>query len=88
MSLHSAAVAYSNAHFGSGSEPYYLDNVYCSGSETSLLSCQRGYSEIGVHNCAPGNEAGVKCVAGECMVPIYSSPCCCKCCLRYLRKTF
>ena len=59
------ALAYSNAYFSSGSGPYYLDDVHCSGSESSLLSCSRGYSEIGVHNCRPGNEAGVKCVTGE-----------------------
>ena len=62
----SGAVAYHNAYFGSGSGPYHLANVYCSGSESSLLSCYRGYS-IGVHNCRPGNEAGVKC-ASKCVV--------------------
>ena len=62
--VYSGAVAYYNAYFGRGSGPYQLDNVYCSGSEPSLLSCSRGYS-IGVHNCRPGNEAGVKCVTGE-----------------------
>ena len=67
ISIHSGAVAYSNAYFGRGNGPYHLDNVYCWGNETSLLSCQRAQdnSEIGVHNCAPGNEAGVKCVPGE-----------------------
>ena len=45
-----------------------LDNVYCTGSESSLLSCSRGYS-IGVHNCRPGNEAGVKCPS-KCAVPL------------------
>ena len=62
------AVAYPNAYFGSGSGPYHLDNVYCRGSEPSLISCSRGYS-IGIHNCEPGNEAGVKC-ASKCMIPI------------------
>ena len=60
------AVAYSNAYFGSGSGPYHLDDVHCSGSESSLLSCSRGYS-IGVHNCRPGNEAGVNCC--KCRIP-------------------
>ena len=60
----SGPVAYYNAYFGRGSGPYHLDNVYCSGTETSLLSCNRRYS-IGVHDCRPGNEAGVKCVTGE-----------------------
>ena len=62
MSVHSGAIAYSNAHFGRGSGPYHLDYVHCSGRESSLLSCS--YS-VRVHNCRPGNEAGVKCVTGE-----------------------
>ena len=65
----SGAVAYYNAYFGSGSGPYQLDNVYCSGTESSLLSCNRRYS-IGVHDCRPGNEAGVKCFTGEFAVPL------------------
>ena len=69
MSLHLGAVAYSNGHYSSGSEPYYLDNVYCWGSETSLLSCRHSNGEIVGHNCGLGNDAGVKCVAGKCMVP-------------------
>ena len=70
ISIHSGAVAYSNAYFGRGNGPYHLDNVYCWGNETSLLSCQRAHdnSEVGVHNCAPGKEAGVKCVIGKCVV--------------------
>ena len=65
VSVNPGAIAYTNAYFGSGNEPYHLDDVSCSGSETSLLSCHRSYS-IGVHNCRPGNEAGVKC--GKCTV--------------------
>ena len=64
----SDATVYSNAHFGESSGPYHLDNVYCNGYETKLLSCYRQYTSggiynngIDVHNCAPGNEAGVKC---------------------------
>ena len=61
FSIPSGASAYSNANFGSSSGPYHLDDVYCRGSETSLFSCNL-YAGIGVHNCRPGNEAGVKCV--------------------------
>ena len=60
--------AYSNAYFGESSGPYHLDELGCGGYETNLTACSRGYSSggehnngIGVHNCAPGNEAGVKC---------------------------
>ena len=62
------AIANSNAYFGRGNGPYHLDHVYCSGTESSLFSCNRGYS-IGVHNCRPGKEAGVKC-ASKCAVPL------------------
>ena len=70
VSVNPGAVAYFNAYFGSGSGPYHLDSVHCSGSESSLLSCRRSYS-IGVHNCRPGNEAGVKC--GKCMMHMSNS---------------
>ena len=59
FSVQSGAFAYFNANYGSGSGPYHLDNVQCRGSEVSLLSCS--HSGIGVHNCRPGNEAGVNC---------------------------
>ena len=63
----------SNAHFGESSGPYHLDNVNCGGYEANLLVCSRQYTSggvynngIDVHNCAAGNEAGVKC-DGMCM---------------------
>ena len=64
--LHSAAIEYYDAYFGRSNGPYHLDEVHCNGSEASLLSCHLGYGEIGVHNCRPGNEAGVMC-AGKCV---------------------
>ena len=57
--------AYSNAHFGESRGPYHLDNVNCNGYETNLLGCSRQYP-IGVHNCEPWKEVGVKC-DGMCM---------------------
>ena len=62
----SGATAYTDAYFGSGSGPYHLDDVQCTGSEVSILSCS--HSGIGIHNCRPGNEAGVKCV-GKFYIP-------------------
>jgi len=62
------ATAYSNAYFGESSGPYHLDGLGCGGYEANLLACSRHYTSGGVysngvdvHNCAPGNEAGVKC---------------------------
>ena len=64
----SDATAYANAYFGESRGPYHLDGLRCYGYEANLLGCSRGYTTggvynngIGVHNCAPGNEAGVKC---------------------------
>ena len=73
VSVNPGAIAYPSAYFGRGSGPYHLDNVYCSGSESSLLSCNRRYSEIGVHNCRPGNEAGLKCTSIKCVGFFYES---------------
>ena len=62
------ATSYPNAYFGESSGPYHLESVRCNGHEATLLDCRRQYTTgginnqgIGVHNCAPGNEAGVKC---------------------------
>ena len=53
------AVAFSNAHFGRGAGPIYLDNIDCSGSESNLFNC----SNSSVVNCASGHwdDAGVRC---------------------------
>ena len=63
------STAYANAYFGESRGPYHLDYVNCDGYEANLTACSRYYyttggvysNGIGVHNCAPGNEAGVKC---------------------------
>ncbi|KAI2645381.1 Scavenger receptor cysteine-rich type 1 protein M130 [Labeo rohita] len=54
-----AVEAVSNAHFGQGSGPIWMDNVACSGSESTLKNCRsRGW---GVHNCDHYYDAGVRC---------------------------
>ncbi|KAK1790415.1 hypothetical protein P4O66_014315 [Electrophorus voltai] len=48
-----------NAHFGPGSGPNWMDNVDCSGSESSLKNCRS--AGWGKHDCNQTKKAGVIC---------------------------
>ena len=52
------------AHFGQGSGPIWLDNVFCEGSELRLIDCPRQYEgeEIGGNNCTHGEDVGIRCL--------------------------
>lgn len=56
--------AYSNASFGIVSGPVHLDNVDCSGDESSLLNCT--YSSK--RNFTPIAYAGVACSGENCSI--------------------
>ncbi|NXS56533.1 DMBT1 protein, partial [Brachypteracias leptosomus] len=54
-----ATSAPGSAPFGEGSDPIWLDDVTCSGSESALSECKA--KPWGTHNCKHGEDAGVEC---------------------------
>ncbi|NXS63444.1 DMBT1 protein, partial [Brachypteracias leptosomus] len=53
----------SQAHFGQGLDPIWLDDVECMGTETNFSQC--GLREWGTHNCNHEEDAGVVCSGGQ-----------------------
>ncbi|PIK49864.1 putative scavenger receptor cysteine-rich protein type 12 isoform X1 [Apostichopus japonicus] len=58
-----ASSASSLAHYGAGSGPIFMDNVGCTGFESSLMECS--HSGLGNHNCGHHEDAGVSCTASR-----------------------
>ena len=55
------AAARGQAYYGQGTNRIWLDNVHCTGAETSITQCpSNGW---GVHNCAHQEDVGVSCQA-------------------------
>ncbi|KGL98143.1 Deleted in malignant brain tumors 1 protein, partial [Charadrius vociferus] len=48
-----------SAHFGQGSDPIWLDDIHCRGTESTLTKCELG--NWGEHNCGHSEDAGVVC---------------------------
>ncbi|XP_059361042.1 scavenger receptor cysteine-rich type 1 protein M130-like [Carassius carassius] len=47
------------AHFGPGSGKIWMDNVRCSGSESSIFNCLK--TKMGDHNCGHSEDVGIIC---------------------------
>ena len=54
-----AAFAHQSAYFGQGLGRILLDNLQCTGTETSLFRCT--HNGLYNHNCVHGEDAGVTC---------------------------
>ncbi|XP_014865252.1 PREDICTED: uncharacterized protein LOC106931575 isoform X3 [Poecilia mexicana] len=61
LSCGSALSATSSVAFGLGTGQIWLDEVNCTGSESSLTDCQ--HPGFGTHNCGHNEDAGVVCSA-------------------------
>uniref|UniRef100_A0A6Q2YHM9 SRCR domain-containing protein n=1 Tax=Esox lucius TaxID=8010 RepID=A0A6Q2YHM9_ESOLU len=57
----SAVSAPGNGHFGQGSGPTWMDDVVCSGNESTLTQCPHNTT----HNCKHGEDSGVFCLSGN-----------------------
>ena len=55
-----ASEAITQAQFGSGTGPIWLDNLHCSATGNSLFNCQG--NAIGNHNCDHSEDAGAVCI--------------------------
>nr|XP_032812112.1 HHIP-like protein 1 [Petromyzon marinus] len=60
------------AEFGEGGAlPLLLDDVSCGGGERSLMACR--HRGVGVHDCEPGEEAGVVCATHEAQLTAWAT---------------
>ncbi|XP_026061517.1 deleted in malignant brain tumors 1 protein-like isoform X2 [Carassius auratus] len=76
-----AVSAQTSAHFGQGSGPILLDDVRCSGSESSLTQCS--HPSIGIHNCGHSEDAGVACFGKDIRLVSGTDSCCGRVEIRY-----
>ena len=56
------ASARTNAYYGRGSGPIWLDDLRCVGTENSLLQCPHDGIGVAAYYCDHYDDAGVRCV--------------------------
>ena len=59
--LQPGATGQRGAAYGQGTGPIHLDQVQCYGNESSISDCPQ--NDIGMHNCAHNQDAGITCTA-------------------------
>ena len=60
LGIGSSGVFYSNAYFGQGTGPIWIDNIACTGNELTIASC--GHLGVNItRNCSHSDDAGVRC---------------------------
>ena len=65
LGFQDALNAYRSARYGGGTGPILLENVLCTGHESSLFSCR--HNGVGIHHCDHSEDASVRCekIEGE-----------------------
>ena len=59
--FYTGATALRYSYFGNGPDPHIISNLYCSGSESSLLSCSHNFITA-AQSCGDSAVAGAICV--------------------------
>ena len=63
-----AVEAFRGSEFGHGTGPIFLNQLGCSGTESSLVDCNR-FAGLGLHSCDHSQDAGISCIGEKINLP-------------------